>query len=138
MKLFWKTGLSLVLVLIVAFVGISAYLGYTMTRVDRIPVQGDPALLGLQYENVTFASRVDKMNLNGWFFHGATSDRVIIVLHGEKGNRADPNLKLLPLSADLVHHGYNVLSFDMRGHGESEGYMLSGGVFRAKRLAGCC
>jgi fermentation-respiration switch protein FrsA (DUF1100 family) len=136
MKWFLRVGLPLILIVVIAFLGISGYLGYSMTRVERVPVEEEPALLGLTYENVSFTSADGKLNLSGWYFPVKDSERVIIMVHGADGNRADPSIGMLDIASDLVKNNYNVLAFDLRGHGESEGSWMSAGYYEKIDLLG--
>ncbi|UCH42953.1 MAG: alpha/beta hydrolase [Dehalococcoidales bacterium] len=136
MKWWWKAVLTLVLVIVVATLGISGYLGYSMTRVERLAVEQDPALVGLDYEDVSFPSMEDELILHGWFLPVADSQGVIIMVHGADQHRADPSIGMLGIASKLVEHGYNVLMFDLRGHGESEGNMMSAGYYEQRDLNG--
>ncbi|MFC1919477.1 alpha/beta hydrolase [Chloroflexota bacterium] len=131
-----KLGLALILVIIVAFIGISAYLGHSMTRVERIPVEGDPSQLGMEYEDVSFASMDKALTLRGWYIPIHDSSQIIIMVHGNDQNRADSSIKMLDIASGLVERGYNVLMFDLRGHGESDGDMTSAGYHEKKDLIG--
>ena len=135
MKKWLKTGIIVVAAVVIIFTGLSAYLGYSMTRVDRVPVEGNPGLLGLSYEDVSFPSAVDHLTMRGWFLP-AESDRVVIMVHGAGSNRADPSNGMLDIAAGLVGHGCNVLMFDLRGCGESDGSMVSGGYYEKRDLEG--
>ena len=55
--------------------------------------------------------------LAGWWLRRPESDRVIVGCHGYRGRKSD----LLGIGAALWRHGYNVLLFDYRGHGEHAG-----------------
>jgi fermentation-respiration switch protein FrsA (DUF1100 family) len=136
MKWWLKVIISIVAVAILAFIGISVFLGFSVTRVVRVPVEENPAALGLQYEDISFLSRDDALTLRGWFLPAAGSDKVVIMLHGGEMHRADPSIDMLGIAADLVHHDYNVLMFDFRGHGESEGNRMSAGYHEQKDLLG--
>jgi fermentation-respiration switch protein FrsA (DUF1100 family) len=57
-------------------------------------------------------------------------------VHGAEANRADPNVGMLDIAAELVAHDYNVLMFDLRGHGESDGKRISAGYHERKDLLG--
>lgn len=84
-----------------------------------------PAEFGLAYRDVAFLSRGDRVSLRGWFIPGVlangrlTTDRTLIMLHGNGANRQDTTIKLMDLERDLVRHGFAVLAFDMRNAGQS-------------------
>ena len=127
MKKWLKIGLGIILTLVVIFIGISAYLGYSMTRTNRLPLEGNPDLLGLKYENISFPSMDDDLTLHGWLLPNENSKQIIIMVHGDGANRADPTIGMLEIASRLVISDYNVLVFDLRGCGESDGNMVSGG-----------
>jgi hypothetical protein len=136
MKWWLKLGLALILVVVIAILGISAFLGYSMTKVERVPIEENPALLGLKYEDVSFSSRDDELTLRGWYLPALNSEEVIIMVHGGEQHRADPSMGMLDIASGLVEHGYNVLMFDLRGHGESDGNRMSAGYFEKRDLLG--
>jgi pimeloyl-ACP methyl ester carboxylesterase len=126
----------IVLVLVLVFVGTSAYLGYSMTRTERVPVTGSPADKGLAYEDVSFPSLYKDLTLRGWFLPAEGSDGVIIMVHGNEGNRNAEGSGALDIAGELVGHGFNVLMFDLHGCGESEGNTVSGGYYEKDDLEG--
>ncbi len=128
--------LSIILALAVIFTGISAYLGYSMTRTERIPVMGSPSDLNLTYENVTFPSLDEKLTLHGWLLPGTKDGTIIIMVHGNGYNRNDPSIGMLDIAGQLVNRGYSVLMFDLRGYGESDGSTVSGGYFEKRDVQG--
>jgi fermentation-respiration switch protein FrsA (DUF1100 family) len=62
--------------------------------------------------------------LTGWFVPVAGSERTAIVCHGVGAYKAD----MLDFVQALTAGGYNVLAFDFRGHGESDGHSISFGA----------
>jgi alpha-beta hydrolase superfamily lysophospholipase len=85
----------------------------------------NPADLGLEFEPVSFSSR-DGLNLGGWFVPGSEPTiGTVIFCHGHAGS-LDPDLKLVPA---FHSRGFNVLQFDFRGHGRSEGQHVSMGYY---------
>ena len=88
--------------------------------IERIPLQDSPQSFGLVYEDVSFTSRFDEVLLKGWLMP-AEKDQVIVVVNGGYQNRIDDSGATLGMTAALVAEGYNVLLFDLRGRGESEG-----------------
>jgi fermentation-respiration switch protein FrsA (DUF1100 family) len=136
MRWWLKVILGILLAVIAAFLGISVYLGHSMTDIERVPITETPALCGLDYEDISFPSRVDELTLYGWYLPAENSDEVIIMVHGAEQHRADPNVEMLDIACGLVGHGYNVLMFDTRGHGESEGDRMSAGYYEVRDLGG--
>jgi pimeloyl-ACP methyl ester carboxylesterase len=74
-----------------------------------------PARWGMPYSDVSFRT-TDGLTLRGWWVPGA-EHKTIVMVHGLGSNRDEP------LSRSLYLHqaGYNLLVFDLRGHGESDG-----------------
>jgi len=136
MRWWLKVILGIILAAIAAFLGISVYLGHSMTAVERVPVTETPSHCGLEYEEVSFPSRVDELTLYGWYLPAEGSGEIIIMVHGAEQHRADPVAKMLDIACGLVGHGYNVLMFDLRGHGESEGDRMSAGYYEPRDLGG--
>lgn len=91
-----------------------------MLKIPRIPLGQTPDSVGLAYENVCFPSRIDGTLLKGWYLPGKRAITLIII-NGGVQNRVDSETGTLEMSQDLVEKGYNILLFDFRGRGESEG-----------------
>ncbi len=106
--------------LIVIYLGLSVYGAWQGLLLPRLPLAYSGDSLGLSYEDVSFYSRGDNVLLKGWFLPSDKSE-VIIIVHGGFQNRIDENADTLDITRILVHTGYNVLLFDLRGRGESEG-----------------
>ena len=136
MKKWHKYGIILIAAIIVVFISVSGYMGYTMTRQERVPLERNPGDVGLAYEEVVFPDIDEDLILQGWFLTGNSNDRVVITVHGNEANRDDPTIGTLDIAAALIDHGYNVLMFDLRGCGESEGGMVSGGYHEKKDVLG--
>ncbi len=129
------TLLTLTLVAAGMILGISGYAASSLTQFERAPVESNPADFGLEYEDVSFPSR-DGLVLRGWWLEGGDDNPIILVVHGSEGNRAHPAERMLGIAKDLVSYGYNVLMFDMRGHGESEGNHISAGYYERNDVLG--
>ncbi|MDO8480837.1 MAG: alpha/beta fold hydrolase [Nanoarchaeota archaeon] len=90
----------------------------------------NPGEVGLSYENVTFTS-TDNLMLKGWFIPSAKQKGTIVLVHGYNGNRGSLDM------ADYFHRaGYAILLFDFRGHGESEGDLISFGYYESRDVIG--
>ena len=77
-----------------------------------------PEQFGLRYEKIAFKTR-DGLELKGWFLPSPSGDkRTIIMCHGWGDNKGE----LLKQTYFLNENGgFNLVYFDFRSHGESEG-----------------
>jgi pimeloyl-ACP methyl ester carboxylesterase len=116
-KLHLRRMLILVLseVLLIIYVGLPFYRAYQITHPARFPVVNTPADLGLNYEEITLTAD-EGIRLAGWYIP-SRNGAGIIAIHGSNGNRTH----MLHHAAILAQHGYGVLLFDLRAHGESGG-----------------
>jgi uncharacterized protein len=112
---------------LLAIVGIAAWIVHQMTLVERVPVYDHPTRHGLEYEDVEFSSRYDRIPLRGWYLPATPDTRCIILLQGELHHRNSPGIGALDLGKALVQHGFSVLLYDYRGRGESGGRRSSAG-----------
>src|SRR6266496_1320401 len=125
-----------------AYTALSIYIATQLVYVPQKLLYATPASLGLQFKYVTFPSRVDQVQLKGWYIPGVlpdgklTSQRTLIVVHGTRTNRTDQKAGLLNLSGALARHGFAILAFDMRGAGESPPAPLSLGYFEQRDVLG--
>jgi dipeptidyl aminopeptidase/acylaminoacyl peptidase len=115
--------------------GISGYAASSLTQFERVPIESSPADFGLDYVDVSFPSR-DGLMLRGWWLEVGDDNPVVVVVHGSEGNRAHPAERMLGIAKDLVSCSFNVLMFDMRGHGESAGQHISAGYYERNDVWG--
>ncbi len=129
-------------VLILSYVGVSFFIATQFAYAQPKAITVTPADIGLNYHDVSFPSRTDHLLLRGWFMPGVlpngqlTTERTIIMVHGLHSNREALDAGLLNLSASLIHHGFAILVFDMRGHGQSAPAPLSMGYFEQRDILG--
>ncbi|MBA7479184.1 hypothetical protein ES707_14616 [subsurface metagenome] len=123
---FIKVTAIVIAVILVPYIGLSIYGVKAAMKIPRLPLAADssPASLGLAYEDVSFTSRDDGVLLRGWHLPG-DGNSVIIIVHGGFQNRLDDNVNTLGLTRGLLGKGYDILLFDLRGRGESEGKGLA-------------
>lgn len=76
-------------------------------------------------EDVTFITSDDLM-ISAWYVPGQRTTGIVLV-HGIHANR----VFLLPEATVLAEAGYHVLMIDLRGHGRSEGNLLTYGYQEA-------
>lgn len=120
------------LVLVGGIVGGLAFYGaHVLTRRRAPDAMASPADHDLNYEDVVFASR-DGLTLRGWFVPAISPRGTVIFCPGHAGSM-DPDLKYAPA---FHARGYNVLMFDFRAHGRSDGNLVSMGSLEQQDLLG--
>jgi pimeloyl-ACP methyl ester carboxylesterase len=134
-RLFWVFLSIFLIVLIVREMVFPIIIATQATKAERHPIEDTPTRLGIVYEEVKFKAR-DGVQLRGWYLSNSEAKDSIIIVHGLDGNRADPGTGYLDIAAGLYKHGFNVLLFDLRGHGESDDGRLSGGLFEQEDVLG--
>ena len=108
----------------------------SLTQTEREPLTSTPESMGLTFENISFLSVQDSLQLKGWFIPSPVSSRVIILVHGKSYHRANPDIGMLEVAEALVRNGYNIVMFDLRGYGESSGKRFTLGYFEQRDLEG--
>ncbi len=82
-----------------------------------------PLRLGVAYQNITLTTR-DGLKLAAWYTP-PQNGVVVLAAHGYAARRS-PEIYAL-----FARHGYGVLAWDMRAHGESEGKLCTVGYAEA-------
>ena len=131
----WKlAGLFVGMLLVLGFVGasgISYYVGMQLVKPQPRAILQTPQDFGLVYEDVSFNSQKDHVQLRGWWIpaqkQGGVYDsgKTVIFAHGYKYNRAYDKINALNLAKRLAAEGYNVFAFDFRRSGESKGELTT-------------
>ena len=125
---------NLALVLLLAYLAASFFIVRGATSAERKPQELLPPSLALSYEDVSFTPRGSGLRLEGWFLPGATGGPAVIFVHGLGSVRSGDDA--LAVSRRLVDAGYNVLLFDLRAHGSSDGDKVSAGYFEREDVLG--
>lgn len=104
------------LALVLAVWLIASFIGERTTlHPPRRALGPTPAARGMAYSDVSFLTR-DGLTLRGWWIPG-TRHQTLVMIHGLSNNRREP----LDKAGYLHQAGYNLLVFDLRGHGQSDG-----------------
>ena len=121
---------GLILLAVGLYAALLAALYVAQSRLIYLPsvptrtLTATPARLGLPYQELALVT-VDGVHLHGWYVPVPAARGVILFAHGNAGNishRLD--------TIDLFHRlGFNVLIFDYRGYGNSEGRPSERGTY---------
>jgi fermentation-respiration switch protein FrsA (DUF1100 family) len=110
-----------ILLIPLLFIAALAWLGSNYLLARRPPDESDsPANHGLTAGAAEFPSG-DGVTLCGWYIPAANSVKTIIVCSGANGS-LDADVHVAPW---LHEAGYNVLLFNWRAHGQSEGEVVT-------------
>ncbi|HEY7316940.1 MAG TPA: alpha/beta fold hydrolase [Candidatus Binatia bacterium] len=121
--------LRIVLIVIAALVILSLWGFYISIRPPKLVSAITPRDLMMTYEDVSFKTS-DGLSLSGWYIPSAKKiEKTLILLHGypaDKGN-------ILPALA-FLHNDFNLLLFDFRYLGKSEGSYSTAGAKEVEDL----
>lgn len=105
---------------------------FSVHRVKILP-NAPEAGLSLPWESVSFPARQESPpTIRGWFFPHLNAAGTVLACHGVGANRAD----LVDIIWILHTEGFQVLAFDFRGHGESDGHTVTYGWFERADVLG--
>ncbi len=125
-----KPSPVLVISIILSFVLLLSLFGFfSSIRPPKVISNISPADLGLVYEDVSFITN-DGIKLNGWFIPNIKNEaKTVILLHGYPADKGD----ILP-SLSFLNGEFNLLLFDFRSLGESEGKISTVGARETEDL----
>lgn len=119
---------------------ISAYVGWNLTHPAHNKIVETPVKYDLKYESISFTSQLDSIELKGWWIPAQSnnnitnSNKTVIFGHGYRDTRDMSKIHALALAKRIAQEGYNVMLFDFRNSGESEGKVTSVGLFETKDM----
>lgn len=113
----WILILVILLILLAGLV-----MSFYFTQRGHLGETHTPGEYSLEYEQVEFKTK-DRLTLRGVWIPRAGSDKAVIILHGHNSSY-DFDIYRAPA---LIEAGFNVLLFDFRAHGRSEGNMKTFG-----------
>ncbi len=130
----YRIAILVVMVVVVLYGSVSFLIAQGVTNASRKPQEQIPSDFNLVSEDVEFFSRRGDVKLSGWYLPGDDSGPHLIFVHGIGSVRSGD--KAVGLAARIVGLGYNVLMFDLRGHGSSGGDKVSGGFYERADVLG--
>ena len=84
-----------------------------------------PDEFGLVYEKMTIPTK-DNMQLAAWFFKANSESKKVIIISGH----GDGNMsKMIEMASQFLTLGYNVITYDYRGYGESSEFKINSNFY---------
>jgi alpha-beta hydrolase superfamily lysophospholipase len=97
------------------YAGISIVSAHVLTRSNNRVSKLNPAWISPKA--VDWSTRTaDGLKLHGWYFPGKDTRHLIVLVHGMRSSWDE----MPGIAHDLARRGYSVLTFDLRGHGQSD------------------
>jgi pimeloyl-ACP methyl ester carboxylesterase len=110
--------------LFTASVFFPVFFTFVATHRPKLADGQDPQrVFNIPYQSVKIPTG-DGLLLDGWFIREEGAERTILVCHGAGANKGNFIWFLAPLRGE----GYNVMFFDFRGHGSSDGRIITYGI----------
>ena len=125
-----KLIIAFVCIFVLANVSMYAIVNYLEHSAIFYPGKGidlTPESEGLNFEDL-YIKTPDGLLINGWFIKSTPTAATILYSHGNEGNMDDGDrMEEVKFFHDL---GLNVLTFDYRGYGRSQGIPSEEGVYK--------
>jgi uncharacterized protein len=123
-----KRMLDLFLTIILFLLIFTLFGLFISVRPPRIYSSFQPGHFGAPFEAVTLKTS-DGLHLKGWFIPQPNSDKAVVALHGYPADKGD----ILP-ALIFLHSDFNLLFFDFRYFGESDGFYTTVGAKEVRDL----
>lgn len=126
-KLTKRIGLSVIRIVLLSYLGLMAFLFFFQSHFIYRPSKEiivTPAALRLKYENVSLVT-ADHYKLDGWFVPAENPKGTVLFCHSNAGNMSN-YIDAVEVFNEL---GFNILLFDYRGYGLSEGKPTEQGTY---------
>ena len=123
--------LWVLLIITLLILAIGVILSFNFTQRAQLGEIHSPAEYGLQFEEIEFLA-TDGLKLCGVWIPCPGSMKAVIILHGH-GSSYDLDVYRAPA---LHQAGFNVLLFDFRAHGRSEGNRMTFGYEERRDVLG--
>jgi uncharacterized protein len=123
-----------ILLCVIGVVLLEGYMVFHLTRPARTPLYGSPRDFQVILQKPIWSDDKwkdsDGAQSVGWFLSRGKPSPTIIISHGYSENRSE----FLTLGFELWKVGYNILLYDLRGHGESVVDWSSLGIYEKEDL----
>ncbi len=122
-----------IIILLFLVIGVVSFISaYKITHPSKITTPQISSNIAPDYKNVSFTSSETEENINGWFFSAKGSKTTVLIVHGYGKNRLPFDEETFKLITRFTNEGLNVMTFDLRGSGNSSGSISTFGKNETK------
>ena len=117
-KIIVLSAIIFLFLIIAVYIGLSLYITNLAFQVKINLPETNPEEYNIEFEEIEFFSNEkEEITLRGWWIPATNSKGTIIWIHGLDANREGEKMELI---SDIHRLGFSVLTFDLRGHGNSD------------------
>ncbi len=126
-----RTLVSILIIAVVLYGGLALFLFFTQANMLYFPdlpsrvIAATPGRYGMEYEELRLKTR-NGLSLHGWFIPAKNPRATLLFCHGNAGNISH-RMESIAIFHQL---DLNVLIFDYRGYGQSEGNPSEKGTYQ--------
>lgn len=114
-----KLAAGISALLVVGYLGISAYAGHTLSTPKQSFDPLKASVFSVPPQDVQFRTS-DNLEVKGWFIPATKTDKVLILVHGLNSSRTLELAGKFPeFGLAMNQKGFSILMIDLRGHGQS-------------------
>jgi len=125
-----------ILILFIIISLLSLYIASGIIHPERKVIEPFSSNIIPDYHDVAFFDIQKELTLKGWYFKAGNTGNTVIFAHGYGENRLQFDNKTLDMIKTYLGNNYNVLAFDFRNSGESEGNITTMGYSEVNDLLG--
>jgi pimeloyl-ACP methyl ester carboxylesterase len=114
-RVVFSVAVAVILLLGGGYAGVSLLTAERLTRPTNHPLLLDPRRVSKDAEPWS-ARTSDGVTLRGWYLPTSERRQLIVLVHGMWSSW----IEMAALGRDLHQRGYDILLFDLRGHGQSD------------------
>lgn len=106
---------------------VSFFSAWKITHPSKMTTPQISSNIAPYYKNINFYCSESKDKINGWFFDATGSKTAVLLVHGYGKNRLQFDEETFKLITRFTDEGLSVLTFDLRGSGNSAGSLSTFG-----------
>jgi len=111
-----------IIILLFVIIGLVSFLSaWGITHPSKITTPQISSNIAPNYKNISFTSSESEEKINGWFFSANGSKNTVLLVHSYGKNRLQFDEETFKLITRFINEGLNVMTFDLRGSGNSSG-----------------